>query len=177
MSWDCKGRGSAPSSHHLSPSLLEKIQHQEMLWQNTFLALHSTIHLSVVALRLASLFIGFQSIVGISDAVPFHYLLKCHNECWDCCSQWSELRSVSQSQGSPFEGVLLMSSSSSLVETCDLWDIWPERWGDLFWSTPRQRQIWGHLESTLKEGLGLGGEGRIAVWPNCLTPCENNDMS
>ena len=31
MKADCKGRGSAPSSHHLSPSLLEKIQHQEMM--------------------------------------------------------------------------------------------------------------------------------------------------
>ena len=60
MKADCKGRGSAPSSHHLSPSLLEKIQHQEMLWQNIFratlVALHSTLHLSVVAVRLASFF-------------------------------------------------------------------------------------------------------------------------
>ena len=32
MKGDCKGRGSAPSSDHLSQSLLEKTQLQEIVW-------------------------------------------------------------------------------------------------------------------------------------------------
>ena len=40
----------------------------------------------------------------------------------------------------------------AILETCDLWDIWSEWWGDMTWPTKRQRQRQRqiHLESTFK---------------------------
>ena len=43
------------------------------------------------------------------------------------------------------------------LETCDLWDIWSEWWGDMTWPTKRQwqrqiqRQRQRHLENTFRE--------------------------
>ena len=131
MKADCKGRGSAPSSHHLSPSLLEKIQHQEMLWQNIFLAtlvaLHSTLHLSVVAVRLASFFTCFLTFIKASQefqmlsrvtiyrsvTMNVEIVILNGQNCNQCHRGYKY-------QGSLFEDVLLLCLSLSLVETCDL---------------------------------------------------------
>ena len=58
-------------------------------------------------------------------------------------------------------GTLLIDIQRATQETCDLWDIWLERWGAMKWPKKRQwqRQIqrqrqWQrqiHLESTFKE--------------------------
>ena len=39
----------------------------------------------------------------------------------------------------------------AILETCDLWDIWLEWWGDMTWPKKRQWQTQRHLENTFKE--------------------------
>ena len=61
------------------------------------------------------------------------------------------------------QGTLLIDIQRATQETCDLWYIWSEWWGDMTWPAKRQwhrqrqRQIqWKrqrHLEKTIKEQL------------------------
>ena len=69
---------------------------------------------------------------------------------------WQREFSPSERKEKEVESLWLSSWGSkrlSVRETCDLWDIWPRWWGDMTWTTKRQRQIqWQRqLENTLKK--------------------------
>ena len=131
MKADCKGRGSAPSSHHLSPSLLEKnstprnaVAEYISSYASSSTLYSTPLSRSFEACELVYMFSHIhQSIARISDAVPCHYLSKCHNECWIVVlngKNCNQCHRGYKSQGSLFVNVLLMPSSLS---TRDLWPL------------------------------------------------------